>query len=65
METVCSSEMSVNFYQATQHHIPEDGILHELSVMFDVFCLVDLNNYHVFKINVFGSPFMLRRAELI
>jgi len=27
MEALCSSEISINFYQTTQRHIPEDGDL--------------------------------------
>jgi hypothetical protein len=29
MEGVCSNETSVNFYQATWRHIPEDSTLHK------------------------------------
>jgi hypothetical protein len=49
MDAVCSSEMSVNFYHATQHHILQD----EFSVRFDLFSLMGLNNFHAFKINIF------------
>jgi hypothetical protein len=28
MEAICSSEMSVNFYQTARHHTPWDGALH-------------------------------------
>jgi hypothetical protein len=35
MEAVYSSETSVNFYQSTCHHIPEEGILHAFVLCLD------------------------------
>jgi hypothetical protein len=37
MDAVYSSEMSVNFYQTTWHHIPEDSTLLKYAVTLEIF----------------------------
>jgi hypothetical protein len=46
MEAVCSSKTSVNLYQRTQHHIPEDSIYSMLHALTFVWTMVGLQlNY--------------------
>jgi hypothetical protein len=42
MQAVRSSEISVNFYQITRHHIPEDNSLHSHHCEVLKFDIIDL-----------------------
>jgi hypothetical protein len=56
MEAVCSSETSLNFYQTTWCHIPEDNILPE--EIFAVFRNLKLQGSKSFIASFLLSPYL-------
>jgi hypothetical protein len=47
METICSSERSVDIQRTTRHYIPEDGTPQNVNVIMNVEVISDLEVFYL------------------